>query len=86
MKISLIELFVVFVVAFVVIGPDKLPAYMKKGVKLLKEMKGYTSKLTEEINETITDPLKESAAPIKEIADEITKPLEEVKESMKDII
>ncbi len=86
MKLSVLELFVVFVVAFVVIGPDKMPVYLKKGVKLLKEMKSYTSKLTEEVNETISEPLKETAAPIKDIADEITKPLEEVKESIKNII
>lgn len=84
MKLSLLELAVVFIVAFVVIGPEKLPAYTKKGIKLFKDMKGYMSDISQEVNEAVGEPLKETTAPIKELADEITKPLEDVKKTIKD--
>lgn len=86
MKLSMLELFVVFVVAFVLIGPEKLPVYVKKGMLMLKEFKSYTSKLTEEVNESLVEPLQETAAPIREMTDEIMEPLEDVKKAVKDIL
>lgn len=86
MKISLVELLVVFLVAFVFIGPDKMPEYTRKGLQLLKKFRSYTSKLTEEMNGAIADPLQEAVSPITELADEIKKPLEDVKKEIVDSI
>lgn len=83
MKLGFLECFVVFIVAFVLIGPDKLPAYIKKGVGLLKEFKSYSNKISEEVNDTLVEPLKESTKPITDITDEIMEPLQDVKKVMK---
>ena len=42
MKIGFTELILVAIVAFVVIGPDKLPEYARKLGKMLRELKKYT--------------------------------------------
>ena len=39
MKIGITELILVAIVAFVVIGPDKLPEYARKLGKMLRELK-----------------------------------------------
>ena len=39
MKIGFTELILVVIVAFVVIGPDKLPEYARKFGKMLRELK-----------------------------------------------
>lgn len=43
MKIGFTELILVAIVAFVVIGPDKLPEYARKLGKMLRELKKYTA-------------------------------------------
>ena len=46
MKIGLMELLVIFIVALVVIGPDKLPAYARKLGEALRQFKKYSSEAT----------------------------------------
>lgn len=85
MKLGFLECFVVFIVAFVFIGPDKLPVYIKKGVGMLKEFKSYSNKISEEVNDTLVEPLKETTKPIKDMTDEIMEPLEDVKKVVKNL-
>ena len=66
MKIGFTELILVAFVAFVVIGPDKLPEYARKLGKMLRELKKYTGAASEEIQKNVVEPLNEIQAPIKE--------------------
>ena len=66
MKIGFTELILVAIVAFVVIGPDKLPEYARKLGKMLRELKKYTGAASEEIQKNVVEPLNEIQAPIKE--------------------
>ena len=69
MKIGFTELILVVIVAFVVIGPDKLPEYARKFGKMLRELKKYTGAASEEIQKNVVEPLNEIQAPIKEAVD-----------------
>ena len=64
MKIGFTELILVAIVAFVVIGPDKLPEYARKLGKMLRELKKYTGAASEEIQKNVVEPLNEIQAPI----------------------
>ena len=59
MRIGTSELVVIFIVALLVLGPDKVPKYAKKAGKFLSSIKVYADKLSEDINESIVEPLKE---------------------------
>ena len=83
MKLGFLECFVVFIAAFVLIGPDKLPVYIKKCIGLLKEFKSYSNKISEEVNDALVEPLKETTKPIKDMTDEIMEPLEDAKKVVK---
>ena len=63
MKIGFTELILVAIVAFVVIGPDKLPEYARKLGKMLRELKKYTGAASEEIQKNVVEPLNEIQAP-----------------------
>jgi len=66
MKIGVWELVVVFIVALLVIGPDKLPEYAKKLGEALAQFKKYSSEATKEIRESVVEPLQEAQRPLKE--------------------
>ena len=53
MKIGFTELILVAIVAFVVIGPDKLPEYARKLGKMLRELKKNTGAASEEIQKNV---------------------------------
>ena len=72
MKIGVQELIIVFVVALIVIGPDKLPAYAKKLGEALRQFKKYSSEATKEIRESVVEPLEEAQRPLKEAMEPIT--------------
>ena len=72
MKIGFTELILVAIVAFVVIGPDKLPEYARKLGKMLRELKKYTGAASEEIQKNVVEPLNEIQAPIKEAVAPLT--------------
>ena len=63
MKIGFTELILVAIVAFVVIGPDKLPEYARKLGKMLRELKKYTGAASEEIQKNVVEPLKSPRRP-----------------------
>ena len=66
MKIGMTELLVIFIVALVVIGPDKLPAYAKKLGEALRQFKEVSSEATKDIRESIVEPLEEAQRPLRE--------------------
>lgn len=74
MKIGFAELIVVFVVALLVIGPDKLPYYAKKLGAGLQEFRKATKDVTDELRENVVDPLNEAQQPLREALE----PLEEI--------
>lgn len=92
MRIGTSELVVIFIVALLVLGPEKIPKYAKKAGKLLSSIKVYADKLSEDINETIVEPLEEvkkplkkAVEPLKDISDDISKPIQDIKKSVRDI-
>lgn len=92
MKIGMLELVVIFVVALLVLGPEKMPYYTKKFAQALGQLKGYTNKLAEDIKENIVDPLEETTAPLKDAVEPLTslkndieQPFKEVQKSINDI-
>lgn len=74
MKIGAMELIVIFVVALLVIGPDKLPAYARKFGNALREFRKASSDITQDIRESVVDPLEEAQRPLREAME----PLEEL--------
>ena len=79
MKIGMMELVVVFIVALLVIGPDKLPEYAKKLGKALKEFRKVSESVTSEIREDIIDPLNDATAPVREAFEPITDLSKDIK-------
>lgn len=92
MKIGFTELIVILVVALIVLGPDKLPYYMKKLGAALREFRKYSSELTADLKETVIDPLDEAQRPLREAMEPLTEldkslkaDLQEVKNSVNNI-
>ena len=75
MKIGAMELIVIFIVALLVIGPDKLPQYARKFGAALKEFRKASSDVTKEIRESVIDPLEEAQKPLRDAME----PLEGIK-------
>ena len=80
MKIGALELIVVFVVALLVIGPDKLPLYAKKIGAAMREFRKASQDVTQEIRESVIDPLEEAQKPLREAME----PIEEIEKGLKD--
>ena len=53
MKIGAMELLVVFIVALLVIGPDKLPSYTRKFGNALREFRKASSEVTQEDRKSV---------------------------------
>ena len=66
MKIGAMELIVIFIVALLVIGPDKLPMYAQKFGNALREFRKASSGLTQDIRESVVEPLEEAQRPLRE--------------------
>ena len=85
MKIGFTELLLVFVVALLVLGPDKLPSFAKKLGAGLQAFKKASGEVTKELKESVIDPLEKAQEPIREAM----KPLEdldkEVNDNLKDV-
>lgn len=77
MRIGFFEIILISIVALFALGPEKMPIFAKEVGKAVSAFKSYTSKLTEEINESVVQPMeevKESIEPIKKMAN----PLENI--------
>ena len=86
MKIGIQELLVVFVVALIVLGPDKLPLYARKFGEALREFRKFSSEATKDIRESIVEPLEEAQRPLKEALEPITElDMEGIQKSFSDI-
>ena len=85
MQIGGTELLVIFLVILVVWGPERTTLYARKLGKWLRVAKVYVSSMTEELKETVAEPLSEIQEPLKQI----TKPLEtltsEITDTMNDV-
>ncbi len=82
MRIGIGELVVIFLIALVVIGPDKLPEYARQLGKALGELKKSTSGLNEEIRKDVIVPLNEAAQPLREAVEPINDSVTQIKSDM----
>ena len=85
MRVGMTELLVIFVVALIVIGPDKLPAYAKKLGEALAEFKKFSNEATKEIRESVVEPLEEAQQPLREAMAPVTELQKEVQGNVKDL-
>ena len=74
MKIGFLELVVVFIVALLAIGPDKLPSFARKLGDALREFRKVSADVTKDVRENVIEPLEEAQRPIREAME----PLEEL--------
>ena len=81
MKIGAMELIVIFIVALLVIGPDKLPLYAKKFGNAMREFRKASSDMTQDIRESVVEPLEEAQRPLREAME----PLETLKKDGFDV-
>ncbi len=72
MKIGIQELLLVFVVALIVLGPDKLPLYARKLGEALREFRKFSSDAVEALK------------PVEELGKEVSNEMEEIRESLSD--
>ena len=80
MKIGTMELVVILFIAFLVLGPEQTAAYTRKLGKALRTLRIYMNSITEDITDTITEPLQEIQKPL----EELKKPLEELQKPLED--
>ena len=85
MKIGFTELLLVFVVALLVLGPDKLPSFAKKLGAGLQAFRKASGELTKEIKEGVIDPLEKAQEPIREAMKPLDDLDREVNANLKDV-
>lgn len=85
MKIGFQELVIIFIVALVVIGPDKLPYYAQKLGQALGQFKKYTSEATKDFRENVVEPLQEAQRPLREAMEPLNEMNREMQNSIRDI-
>ena len=85
MKIGVQELLLIFIVALIVLGPDKLPMYAQKFGEALKEFRKFSSDATKDIRESIVEPLEEAQRPLREALEPITELEKDVRNDVKGI-
>lgn len=73
---------VILVVAMLVIGPDKMPYYMKQLGKGMTQLRKATAGLNEDVQENIVRPLNEAQQPLREAME----PLQETADQINDAI
>ena len=84
MKIGFTEIIVIFIVALIVIGPDKLPYYAKKLGAGLREFRKATDDMTKDIRESVVEPLEEAQKPIREAMEPFEQLDREVRNNFKE--
>ena len=84
MQIGTMDLVVILIAAFLVLGPERTGIYAKKLGKCLRVFKVYIKSLSDELEESVIpinelrQPLDELAKPVTEISDAIKAPLREL--------
>ncbi len=79
MKIGALELILIFIVALLVIGPDKLPQYARKFGAAMREFRKASQGVTQELRKSVIDPLEEAQKPLREAME----PLEDISKGLK---
>lgn len=74
MRIGGLELIVVLVIAILVIGPERTIILARKAGKWMRVLRVYLGSMTEELRETVVEPLQELQEPLREI----TQPFNEL--------
>lgn len=69
--LSPVHLLVIFAVALIVLGPDKMPEAVRKGARLLGEARQWSARISDEVQNAI---LVQSQAPSAPIADTSVTP------------
>ena len=72
MHIGFWELVVVFVVALLVVGPDKLPYYAKKLGEALQSFRDVSHELTDDLQKGVVEPLQEAQKPLRDAVQPLT--------------
>lgn len=85
MKPGMMELVVVFIVALLVIGPDRLPEFARKLGEALGQFKKYSDAATKDIKESIVEPLQEAQKPIREAMEPLDELNRTVQGNVKDV-
>ena len=85
MKIGAMELIVIFIVALLVIGPDKLPLYAKKFGSAMREFRKASSDMTQDIRESVVEPLEEAQRPLREAMEPLEDLNREVKSNLRGV-
>ena len=85
MKIGVMELVVIFIVALLVIGPDKLPLYAKKLGGALRDFRKASADMTKEIRENVVDPLEEAQKPLREAMEPLEDLNRDLNENLKSV-
>ena len=85
MKIGAMELVLVFIVALLVIGPDKLPLYARKFGNALRAFREASSDITQEFRESVVEPLEEAQKPLREAMEPLEEIDREIRESVKGV-
>lgn len=83
MRIGLGELILVLIVALVILGPDKLPQYMKMLGNGIRELKKSTSGLNETLEKEVVKPLNEAAKPLRDAVEPINETVSDLQKSIK---
>ena len=85
MKFGFMELVVVFIVALLVIGPDKLPAFAQKLGKALQEFRKASADVTRDVRENVIEPLEDAQRPIREALEPLEDLDKAVRKDIKDV-
>lgn len=85
MKIGIQELLLVFIIALVVVGPDKLPLYARKLGQAFGEFRKYTEEATKDIRESVVEPLEEAQRPLREAMEPVTELEKNVRNNVNDL-
>lgn len=85
MKIGFTELLVVFVVALLVIGPDKLPLYAKRLGEALQAFRKASDEVTRDLKASVIDPLEQAQQPLREALEPVNQLTSQVQDNVKDV-
>ena len=85
MKIGPLELVVIFIVALIDIGPDKLPSYAQKLGMALREFRKVSADMTKDVRESVLEPLEEAQKPLREAIEPLTELDKDVRKDLKDL-
>ncbi len=79
------ELILILVLVVLVIGPERTVSLARKAGKWLRVLRVYIGSMTEELRETVVEPLEEIQEPLREIAEPFNEMSKEVTDTVNDI-